>query len=50
MLVTNVPASVMMRVIEPHLVVYTVVATIVVLFISRRFFRFALERYRSASS
>ncbi len=50
MLVTNVPAAVMMRVIEPDLVAYTVVATVVVLWVSRRFFRFALERYRSASS
>lgn len=51
MLVTNVPASIMMRpIFEPILVIYTIVATVVVLGLSRWFFRFALERYRSASS
>ncbi len=50
MLVTNVPAQVMMRAIEPGVVLYTVVASVLVLWVSRRFFRFALQRYRSASS
>ena len=50
MLVTNVPASVMMRAIRPDLAAYTLVATVVVLWLSRRFFKFALLRYRSASS
>jgi ABC-2 type transport system permease protein len=50
MLVTNVPAEVMMRAVKPELVAYTVAATVAVLWISRRFFKFALERYRSASS
>jgi ABC-2 type transport system permease protein len=50
MLVTNVPAAIMMRAIEPGFVAYTVAATVVVLWLSRRFFKFALERYRSASS
>jgi len=50
MLVTNVPAQVMMRAIEPKLVAYAAAATGVVLWASRRFFKFALERYRSASS
>ena len=51
MLVTNVPANVMVKAIEPSwLAWYTVGAAIVVLCISRRFFRASLQRYRSASS
>jgi ABC-2 type transport system permease protein len=50
MLVTNVPARIMMRAVEPNMVAYITAATLVVLWASRRFFRFALERYRSASS
>jgi ABC-2 type transport system permease protein len=50
MLVSNVPANVMVRVIDPAMVIYTMAATAVVLFLSRRFFRYALKRYRSASS
>jgi ABC-2 type transport system permease protein len=50
MLVTNVPARVMMRAIEPAMVAYTAAATALVLWVSRRFFKFALLRYRSASS
>jgi ABC-2 type transport system permease protein len=50
MLVTNVPASVMMRAVEPTMVAYTFAATIATLWVSRRFFQFALRRYRSASS
>ncbi len=50
MLVSNVPSRIMMRAIEPELVAYTLAATLLVLWISRRFFKFALERYRSASS
>lgn len=50
MLVTNVPARTMVKVLEPWLVAYAVAATLLVLFLSRRFFRYALTRYRSASS
>ncbi len=50
MLVTNVPASLMVRTLEPGAVAYTLGATALVLFVSRRFFRHALQRYRSASS
>ena len=50
MLVINVPANIMVNVLEPGFVGYTFLATIVVLFLSRRFFRYALKRYRSASS
>jgi ABC-2 type transport system permease protein len=50
MLVINVPANIMVNVLEPAFVGYTFLATVVVLFLSRRFFRYALKRYRSASS
>jgi ABC-2 type transport system permease protein len=50
MLVTNVPANLMVRTLEPWTVAYTLLATAAVLWISRRFFRHALQRYRSASS
>jgi ABC-2 type transport system permease protein len=50
MVVVSVPASVMVKVFEPHLMAYTTVVTVLLLWASRRFFRFALRRYRSASS
>jgi ABC-type uncharacterized transport system permease subunit len=51
MLVTNVPSRVIARnVIDPWVLLYTVVATAAVLWVSRRFFKAALQRYRSASS
>jgi ABC-2 type transport system permease protein len=50
MLVTNIPASVMVRALEPWFVLYTLAATVVVVLVSRAFFRYALRRYRSASS
>jgi ABC-2 type transport system permease protein len=51
MLVTNVPARIMLSmVLDPLVVAYTFIATLAVLWLSRRFFRFALQRYRSASS
>lgn len=50
MLVTNVPAQVMAKTVEPFFVVYTFAATAVVLAASRWFFRRALMKYRSASS
>jgi ABC-2 type transport system permease protein len=50
MLVTNVPARVMVKALEPGMVALTLAATVVLLWGSRRFFRLALRRYRSASS
>jgi ABC-2 type transport system permease protein len=50
LLVVNVPARTMVKAIEPDAVAYTALATVVVWIVSRRFFRFALRRYRSASS
>jgi len=50
MLVTNIPSRVMMRTVEPEMVAYLFGATVAVLWVSRRFFKYALLRYRSASS
>ncbi len=50
MLVTNVPARVMMKVLDPRLAAYAFGAALVVAWLSRRIFRAALQRYRSASS
>ncbi len=51
MLVTNVPARVLAKqVSEPWTAAYTFVAAAAVLWLSRRVFRAALQRYRSASS
>jgi ABC-2 type transport system permease protein len=50
LLVINVPAAVMVRTLEPYFVVFTVLATLLMLVLSRLFFRHALRRYRSASS
>lgn len=48
--VTNVPARAMVKALAPSVVAYTLVATVALLFISRKVFRLALQRYRSASS
>ncbi|APW58739.1 ABC transporter permease [Paludisphaera borealis] len=50
LLVSNVPANVMVRALEPAMVGLTVVAAVVLLWVSRRFFLVALRSYRSASS
>ncbi|HEX5270265.1 MAG TPA: ABC-2 family transporter protein [Gemmataceae bacterium] len=50
MLVISVPADVMVRTLDLRFVGYTAVATVVLLVVSRRVFRLALRRYRSASS
>src|SRR5262245_58471081 len=50
MVVVSVPASAMVKVLEPWLMAFTAGVTILLVYISRRFFRFALRRYRSASS
>jgi ABC-2 type transport system permease protein len=50
LLVVNVPARVMVKSLDSWLVAYTLAATVALLFVSRWFFRFALRRYRSASS
>lgn len=50
LLVSNVPADVMVRTLQPWMVAFTVFATVVSLFVSRKFFQKALRSYRSASS
>ena len=50
MLVTNVPARVMKERLDIWVAFYTVGAAIFVAWLSRRVFRVALKRYRSASS
>ncbi|MCC6419369.1 MAG: ABC-2 family transporter protein [Gemmataceae bacterium] len=50
MVAVSVPAGVMVRALEPGLVAFTLAATVVMLYVSRKFFRAALCRYRSASS
>jgi len=50
LLVTNVPARVMVKAIDPGMVGYTLVATVVSVIASRKFFQHALRSYRSASS
>jgi ABC-2 type transport system permease protein len=50
LVVVNVPANAMVRVLDPAMVMLTVGATVLLLGISRRFFYYALRSYRSASS
>jgi ABC-2 type transport system permease protein len=50
MLVISVPADVMVRALDPWVVMFTAGATVVLLVVSRKVFRLALRRYRSASS
>lgn len=50
MLVVNVPAEAMVKVFDARLALYTIAATAIALWVSRKVFRAALSRYRSASS
>jgi ABC-2 type transport system permease protein len=50
LLVVSVPAGTMVKALEPGFVALTFAAGIVLLVVSRWFFRFALRSYRSASS
>jgi ABC-2 type transport system permease protein len=50
LLVVNVPANAMVRVLDPGMLGFTLVATIGSVWASRRFFQHALRSYRSASS
>ena len=50
LLVVNVPADAMVRIIDPKTVAYTLASTAILFWLSRRFFRHALRSYRSASS
>ena len=50
LLVVNVPAATMVRVLEPRMIAFTLAATAALLWASRRFFQRSLRSYRSASS
>jgi ABC-2 type transport system permease protein len=50
LLVANMPASAMVRILDLRLAAFTVAATAALAWVSRRFFFFALRSYRSASS
>lgn len=50
MLVVHVPATAMVKILDPWLCLYTVAATAALLAVSRWWLKFALRRYRSASS
>lgn len=50
LLVVSVPADAMVRLLDPSVVAYTVASSVILFWLSRRFFRRALRSYRSASS
>ena len=50
LVVVNVPANAMVRVLDPKAVMVAITAAAVLLWLSRRFFQYALRSYRSASS
>jgi ABC-2 type transport system permease protein len=50
MLVTNVPAQTMVKAFDWKFAALMLLATLAMLWVSRRFFRYALQCYRSASS
>jgi ABC-2 type transport system permease protein len=50
MLVINVPARVMVKALDWEVAAYTLLATVVLLLLSRKVFCLALRKYRSASS
>jgi ABC-2 type transport system permease protein len=50
LLVINVPARTMVKVVEPAMMAFMLAVTVVLLWLSRRVFRRALMSYRSASS
>jgi ABC-2 type transport system permease protein len=50
LLVVSIPVNTMVKAFEPEFIALTLAATVVLLVLSRRVFRFALQSYRSASS
>jgi ABC-2 type transport system permease protein len=50
MLVVNIPAETMVKTLQPGFVAFMVAMTVVLLAVSRWFFRLSLRHYRSASS
>lgn len=50
LVVVNVPASAMVRLLDFRMVGFTLLATVAMFWVSRKFFQYALRSYRSASS
>ncbi len=50
LVVVNVPADTMIKALDPRFIAWTIFAAMGMLMVSRRFFRRALQSYRSASS
>jgi ABC-2 type transport system permease protein len=50
LLVVHVPACTMVKLFEPGVIAFTAAVTVLLLIVSRKFFRMSLRRYRSASS
>ena len=50
LVVVNVPAETMVKAFDRRVIAWTMVSALAMLVISRRFFRRALQSYRSASS
>jgi ABC-2 type transport system permease protein len=50
LVVVNVPADTLVRAFDPFFIVWTILAALAMLIVSRRVFRRALQSYRSASS
>jgi ABC-2 type transport system permease protein len=50
LLVVNMPATAMVKVFDPRMAGFTLVATAALFWVSRKFFLYALRSYRSASS
>jgi ABC-2 type transport system permease protein len=50
LLIVNVPARTMVKVLDWRMIGFTLLATAALVVLSRKFFRHALRRYRSASS
>src|SRR5271165_4198265 len=50
LVVSNVPANAMVRLLDPGMIAWAIISAIVSLYLSRRFFQHALRSYRSASS
>lgn len=50
MLAVSVPASSMVKILTPEMAYYTAATAVILLVVSRRVFKYALSRYRSASS
>ena len=50
LVVVNVPADTLVKTLDPYVIAWTMGASIVMVALSRRLFRRALQSYRSASS